>query len=153
MTLVPGLAWRFDALDARGGLAFASYRGPDLIGETTLNGDLPGVFIGAPEFQPLNLPNRAMGLAAGRHAFQTGLFLGPDEVGFESLDDLVEFTRRCYLRGGAGDGAGPGGGVPPILPLGPEGGPEPPSLTNRTSTTGGASADRRACLRQRTIVN
>jgi hypothetical protein len=129
VTLVSGLAWRFDALDARGGLAFASYRGPDLIGGTTLNGDLPGVFIGAPEFQPLNLLNRAVGLAAGRHAFQTGLFLGRDEVGFESLDDLVEFTRRCYLRGGAGDGAGPGGGVPPILPLGPEGGPELPSPT------------------------
>jgi hypothetical protein len=134
VTLVPGLAWRFDALDARGGLAFASYRGPDLIGETTLNGDLPGVFIGAPEFQPLNLSNRATGLAAGRHAFQTGLFLGDDEVGFESLDDLVEFTRRCYLRGGAGDGAGPGGGIPPILPLGPEGGPERPPPTELPPT-------------------
>lgn len=120
-------AWHLDALDARGGLAFASFRGPDL-GAETLDMDAPGVFVGAPDFRPETVASRGTGLAAARGSLQLGLFYDGTEVGFETLDDLVEFVRRCYIAGGGGDGAaGIGPGVPPRPegPKGPEDRPPP----------------------------
>jgi hypothetical protein len=65
-------------------------------------------------------------VAAGAASpFQYGLFIADQEVAFPSLDAVIEFVRRAYLRGGGGDAAGGGGaGVPPRTTpgaLGPEG--------------------------------
>lgn len=134
------LAWRIDALDARGGLAFLSYREPDLSNSKT-DLDLPGVFVGAPEFQPQSISSRAAALAAGRRAFQLGLFIGGEEVGFDGIESVIEFVRRGYLRGGGGDSAGPGPGGPPPPPgLGPDLPPFPEIPTGEEGPTGeGAS--------------
>jgi hypothetical protein len=116
-------AWRIDALDPRGGLAFASYRSADLLTDDQSSADGPGVFIEAPDFRVENISSRAIGLAAGERSFQIGLFLRDSEVAFETLADLVEFVRRCYLRGAGGGGADgnslpftPGEGPPPDIP-------------------------------------
>jgi hypothetical protein len=121
MTETGTYAWRLDTLDPLGGLAFASYRVSELQA-SALDAGVPAIFIGAPTFQPVSLTNRSVGLAASRRSFQAGLFLRGDEVGFPDLEDVIEFVRRCYIRGGSGGGSAPGGGP---LPL-PEGGPEFP---------------------------
>ncbi len=114
-------AWHLDALDARAGLAFASNRDADLSGDL-LDMQALAVFIAAPDFTPETLASRATGLAATRGSLQLGLFLEEGEVAFATLDDVVEFVRRCYLAGGGGDGAaGTGPGVPPLGPDGAEG--------------------------------
>lgn len=110
-------AWRLDAMDPLGGLAFASYRASENLA-SSLDTGIPAIFIGAPTFQPVSLTNRAIGLAASRRSFQAGLFLRGDEVGFPDLEDVIEFVRRCYVRGGSGGGSAPGGGPLPV----PEGG-------------------------------
>jgi hypothetical protein len=114
--------WRIDALDGRAGRAFASLRPADLLSSLPeLNQSC--VFVAAPYFQPEAVSSRATALAATRGSFQLGIFDGAGgEVGFPSLEALLEFVRRVYLRAGGGDpGAGPAPGVPPR----PEG-PEPP---------------------------
>ena len=106
-------AWFVDALDARAGLAFASFRAPDLAADLPDTNAL-AVYIAPPDFRPETLSSRAAGLAATRASFQTGLFLEESEIGFPVLDDLIEFVRRLYVAGGGGDGAGgTGGGVAP----------------------------------------
>jgi hypothetical protein len=115
-------AWRIDALDSRGGLAFASYRAADLLEADAYSADDPAVFIEAPDFRVENVSSRAIGLAAGDRSFQSGLFVDEAEVGFKTLTDLVEFVRRCYLRGAGGDGTDGGGGG---LPFTPGEGPSP----------------------------
>src|SRR5262245_19802222 len=110
MTAEP--AWRLDALDPVGGLAFASFRVSELEVER-LDTAIPAVFIGAPTFQPVNVASRSAGLSATRRSFQPGLFIGAEEVGFPELEDAIEFVRRCYIRGGGGAGGGTGGAPPP----------------------------------------
>jgi hypothetical protein len=111
--------WRIDALDARGGLAFASRRAGRF---HELDGGLQDplcAFIGAPGFQPEMVANRSIALAGIRGVFQYRLFIDDDEVAFPTLAAVTEFVRRVYLRGGGGDGAGGvgGEGPPPILPI------------------------------------
>ncbi len=111
--------WRIDALDARGGLAFASRRAGRF---SELGGRLQDplcAFIGAPGFQPEMVANRSIALAGIRGVFQYRLFIDEDEVAFPTLAAVTEFVRRVYLRGGGGDGAGGvgGEGPPPILPV------------------------------------
>jgi hypothetical protein len=78
-----------------------------------------------PTFRPETVSSRALAFAATRGPFQYGLFIADQEVAFPSLDAVIEFVRRAYLRGGGGDAAGGGGaGVPPRTTpgaLGPEG--------------------------------
>jgi hypothetical protein len=117
-------AWFIDGLDARAGLAFTSMRTPDLLDEEPVL-DLPGVFIAPPTFRPETVSSRALAFAGTRGSFQYGLFIADREVAFPSLDAVIEFVRRAYLRGGGGEAAGGGGaGVPPRSTpgaLGPEG--------------------------------
>jgi hypothetical protein len=123
MTVSTASHWYLDALDARGGLAFASYRPADL-GGTDISADLPAVFVEPPHFRVVHVPNRTLGLAASRRTFQLGMFLDGEEVPFGTLDDVVEFARRCYMRSAGGDGpdSTPLGGGPPIVP--PDRGPD-----------------------------
>ena len=117
-------AWRIDTLDSRGGLGFTSFRPSDLVlndtQEPTMLVDVPAISIGPPDFRPESVSSRAVGLAAGRGAFQIGLFIDGEEVAFASLVDVVEFVRRCYLTGTGGDGPDGGGGP---VPTSPEGAP------------------------------
>jgi hypothetical protein len=113
-------AWFVDALDARGGLAFASHRQPDLQGDME-NVNAPAVHLSAPSFAPEPVASRATGLAAVRAGFQLGLFVDGVEVAFEELDDLVEFVRRAYGASGGADGSNDPGRVPPPSPP-PDGG-------------------------------
>ena len=109
-------AWFIDAIDARAGLAFASFRGADLTADAPEMESI-AVHIAPPDFRAETLSSRATGLAAARGSFQAGLFVGDGEaqaeVGFADLDYLIEFVRRAYLSGGAGDGPGGVGGLPP----------------------------------------
>lgn len=112
--------WRIDTLDARGGLAFASCRGEDGAEGSSAGGEPHCIFVGAPDFRPEPVANRSIALAAGRGAFQTGLFLGGAEVPFPTATAVAEFVRRAYLRSGGGDGADGGGGEGPApRPEGP----------------------------------
>lgn len=113
-------AWFVDALDARGGLAFASHRQPDLQGDME-DVDAPAVHLSAPSFEPEPVASRTTGLAAVRAGFQLGLFVDGVEVAFEELDDLVEFVRRAYGASGGADGSNDPGRVPPPSPP-PDGG-------------------------------
>lgn len=117
-------AWFIDSLDARAGLAFTSLRASDLLSEEAAL-DLPSVFIAPPTFRPETVSSRSLAFAATRGPFQCGLFIADQEIAFPSLDAVIEFVRRSYLRGGGGDAAGGGGaGVPPRTTpgtLGPEG--------------------------------
>lgn len=107
------MTWYIDSIDARAGLAFASQRAPDLMSGSGLDADLPAAFISPPDFRVVLLPHRALGLSAARRTYQAGLFLDGQEVAFPYLDDVVEFTRRCFLRGGGGDGEDRTDGGPP----------------------------------------
>jgi hypothetical protein len=115
-----GAAWRIDAIDPRAGFTFASFRSE---GVEAAEVNRPSAFVVGPDFRPTRLPDRIIGLAAARRSFQRGFFLGDREVDFATLEDIAEFTRRCYLRGGGGDGVDRGGGGPPPEPEGP-----PPDL-------------------------
>lgn len=126
--------WRIDTLDSRGGLVFTSFRPSDLNVDETLAPqdmmvleDRPAISIGPPDFKPESVSSRAIGLAAGRGAFQFGLFVDGNEVGFESLTDVVEFVRRGYLSGVGGDGPDGGGSTVPPQPEG-----EPPGFPPRS---------------------
>jgi hypothetical protein len=129
-------AWRLDALDAVGGLAFASFRISD-VDATALDAGIPATFIGAPTFQPMHLTSRSPGLAASRRSFQAGLFIDSQEVGFPDLEDVIEFVRRCYFRGGGGGGTPPDGRLPPA----PDGGPEFPERPEFEEPRGGEEID------------
>lgn len=135
--------WRIDALDARGGLAFASRR----TGRFSEVGGRPQdplcAFIGAPGFQPEMVANRSIALGAIRGVFQYRLFIDEDEVAFPTLAAVTEFVRRVYLRGGGGDGAGGvgGEGPPPILPIDGPDLPESPDLEGQSEGLARAMMD------------
>ncbi|MET3709558.1 hypothetical protein ABIC65_000238 [Sphingomonas trueperi] len=132
-------AWRIDSLDARAGLAFASWRDADLDapdGHDGVDLDYPAIFLSAPEFEPEPLASRALGFSAARGLAQLGVFVraGPDlpaaELAFADVAALREFVRRVYVASGGGDaggGATGGDGGPPPPPdgEGPGGIPEP----------------------------
>ncbi len=123
--------WRIDALDVRGGLAFASQR-DGRFSEIAHNGANPlCVFIGAPGFQPEIVVNRSVALASIRGAFQFRLYVktaeGSEEVAFPTLDAVAQFVRRAFLRSGGGDGAAGEGGEGPT-PLPPDSGPDLPRV-------------------------
>ena len=113
-------AWHIDSIDARAGLAFASWRLSDLELEQ-LDLDRSAVFLSPPFFQPEALMNRTIGFSAARGRGQLGVFVGGAELAFETLEDLTEFVRRAYVGSGSGDagGGGGGGGGPPPTPDGP----------------------------------
>jgi len=116
-------AWRIDTLDARGGLAFATWREALNSNPETAIDEQPCIFVGAPDFRAQPVANRAIALAAGRGMFQAGLFAQSTEMSFPTPDALVEFVRRTYVGSGAGDGTdGGGGGAAPDMrrPGGPE---------------------------------
>ncbi|MBP2461175.1 MULTISPECIES: hypothetical protein [unclassified Rhizobium] len=118
-------AWRIDSVDARAGLAFASWRIADLELDT-INLNKPAVFLSPPLFQAEALTNRAIGFGAARGSAQLGVFVGGAELAFETLGELAEFVRRVYVGSGSGDTDGGGGlGGPPPAPDGPS--PEVPS--------------------------
>ena len=127
-------AWFIDALDARAGLAFASYRQPDLTEENP-DIDLPCVFFEPPSFRPEAVSSRGPAFAASQGSLQLGLFLQEAEIGFPTLEDVIEFVRRAFLRSAGGDGSsGIGPGVPVPPDVGPEGGsledaPRPETLS------------------------
>jgi hypothetical protein len=115
-------AWRIDSLDARAGIAFASWRFADLI-SGNIEPERATVFIAPPYFRPDALSNRAMGLSASRGQAQLGVFVQESELAFKTLDALSEFVRRVYQSSGGGDLPGGGGmGGRPRPPLKPEGG-------------------------------
>jgi hypothetical protein len=126
-------AWRFDSFYPRGGMAFACFREEDKrlrSEETTLDSvtlEKPAVFITPPAFEPETIPNRLPGFSAAKGSFQTGLFSTEGEIGFASLEDLIEFVRRVYVGSGGGDSFNDGGfqgppgpqegpGMPPYKP-------------------------------------
>jgi hypothetical protein len=129
--------WYIDALDARAGHAFASCRGPDL-GQDKIDLDAAAVFVGAPAFRPEALAGRSTGFAAASRSAQFGLFANGAEVGFPSLESLVEFVRRAYVSGGGGDG---GEGIGPVPP-GPPGGGEGPDSGRGEGGEGGEGGER-----------
>jgi hypothetical protein len=120
-------AWRLDAWDARAGFAFASSRDADLLTEAPQM-NRPAVMVAPPSFQPEWLATRSLGFAASRGSCQLGLYVDGAEVGFPTLEALIDFVRRAYMSGGGGDAPGPGapsvprpreGGGPEIGPLVP----------------------------------
>ncbi|MEU1973179.1 hypothetical protein ABZ477_16105 [Microbacterium sp. NPDC019599] len=113
--------WRIDALDARGGICFASKRSADLLG-TEIDLDRPAVWLAAPDFVPRRLASRAPAMAATRGTFQLGVFIRDSELSFTDLDHLAEFVRRVYLARGGDNPEGPSAagapteGPPPTAP-------------------------------------
>jgi hypothetical protein len=114
--------WYVDTLDARGGLAFASWRAADSKEDTALR-DRPVFHFSPPAFAPIPIASPAPALAAERYGFQLGLFDADGEVPFGSLDEVAEFVRRIYIGTGRSDGTSGGEGVPAPPPEG-----EPPDL-------------------------
>jgi len=111
--------WYIDALDARAGMALATYRETDL-NENSVDLGKPAVFIGPPFFQGESVASRAIGFAATRGSFQLGVFLDGEEIGFETLQGVSEFIRRVYVSSGGGD-TDSGISPAPVVPN-PEGG-------------------------------
>ncbi|MFD4960440.1 hypothetical protein [Microbacterium sp. NPDC058389] len=95
-------AWFIDALDPDAGIAFASFRSPEITMPSVVV-DVPAIHISAPDFSVHQLTGRGLGLAATRGSFQAGLFLEGRELGFALPSDLVEFVRRAYIGRGGGN--------------------------------------------------
>ena len=135
-------AWRIDTLHPRGGMAFAGLRDEDSqlgsedasLDEIGVTLEKPAVFITPPGFEPEAVPNRVLGLSAGKGSFQVGLYSAKGEIGFASLEDLIEFVRRVYVASGGGDGFNDGGFQGPPAPQeGPSMPPaEPDSLVEKS---------------------
>lgn len=107
--------WYIDALDALGGLAFASWRTTD-DGDTAYAEAAATAFISPPYFVPEPIVNRGTALAATRGTLQRGFFIGEDEYRFTNLAEIAEFVRRLYGGGNGGGGAGGAGTLPPPPP-------------------------------------
>lgn len=122
----PGLMWHIDAWDALGGRAFASQRERNK--ELADCGDSlsPTVYIGPPGFQPEQIANIAVAIAAC-HSNKFAPRVPPssngdrpDELSFSSASAVAEFVRRAFIGGGRTRG----GGAPVVEGGGPEGPPE-----------------------------
>jgi hypothetical protein len=118
-------AWFIESMDALGGRAFTSFRGPlqEGRGRQPLIATRSTTYvIVPPDFTPEPV-SEATALAASRGIFQAELRdENAREIPFAHLDDVVEFVRRAFTSGGGGIGGGGRGGVGPG---GGEGG-EPP---------------------------
>ena len=128
-------AWRLDALDARGGLAFATWRGEENGNACEPDSESRSVFIGAPGFQPEIVANRSIAFSSARGLFQPGLFVKKEEITFRTVAAVAEFVRRTYLSGGGGDGSDDGGGDVPPLPEDPDGRPDLPGTLGEIPKT------------------
>jgi hypothetical protein len=117
-------AWRIDALNARGGIAFASYRTADLK-DAKANLDVPCYALSAPDFRPEPLTSRALAFASERRGLQLGVWDDGAELAFDDLETVVEFVRRVYLTASGRGGGGGGGGEAPPVPVEVPGGPRP----------------------------
>lgn len=111
--------WYVDALDARAGRAFVSFRPEILTTAKDLDAFEQSYFIAPPSFEPEAVSGASIGMTGTRATFQGGLYDEEGEVPFPSLATVVDFVRRAYLSGGGG--AGPDGAGPPGPPE--EGGP------------------------------
>lgn len=111
--------WYVDALDARAGRAFVSFRPEILATATDLDAFEQSYFIAPPSFEPEAVSGASVGMNGTRATFQGGLYDEEGEVPFPSLATLVDFVRRAYLS--SGGAAGPDGAGPPEPPE--EGGP------------------------------
>lgn len=118
------LNWYIDAWAPTDGLVFASQRGPsaDPWAHDAAR-PLMTFAIAAPSFeaQPVD---RSLAFGAVRRGFQERFSInGEVEFGFESLAQLITFTRRIYSGSGPGTmGGGAGAGGPPPEPAEGEGG-------------------------------
>lgn len=129
-------AWQIDALDARGGIAFASWRDSSLIAENDTLRDFPSVILAPPLFQPEPVGSRAFARGANRGSFQLGFFIAETEIRFATLEALSDFVRRVFLGSGGSDGSD-GGGTP--LPPPTEGGSGLPPLPEPSPSPEGES--------------
>ena len=105
--------WHIDTIDPRAGLAFASWRVNDLLGDGELS-TRPLYHLAPPAFSPVQVANPATALTAERFGFQLGLFDEDGEMPFDDLGDVAEFVRRAYLSSGRADD--PEGGEPSPVP-------------------------------------
>lgn len=114
------VAWYIDAWAPTEGLVFASRRTPtEDPWENDASEPVMTFAIAAPNFeaQPVD---RSVAFGAVRRGFQERFSIGDEtESAFNSLDQLITFTRRIYS--GSGPGTMGGGGVEPP----PDPGPEP----------------------------
>jgi hypothetical protein len=113
--------WRLQAFDLRAGLAFATFRATYRRADTIE--DWPCFFLSPPAFMPEPVNSVALAQAAQRGAFEDGLFVDGEEVGFDTLDELAEFVRRAYVSSAGGDGGDDDPSPDEPLP-GPGEGPE-----------------------------
>lgn len=105
-------AWRIDSIDARAGLAFASWRSADLDSKA-IDLEKPTLFLSPPYFQPEAVASRATAFAAARGQAQLGVFVEGAELTFETVEHIAEFVRRAYVGSGSGDLGGGTDGPPP----------------------------------------
>ena len=117
--------WRFDSVDLRSGIGFASWRQGIIPTEDTAlfqNTARPMLYCTAPDFTLVPITNPALAQSAARGGGEfTTLSAEAGELGFDSPESLRSFLRRAYVRrnGGGPGGEGVGGGGGP----GPEPGP------------------------------
>ena len=109
--------WFIDAWAVLDGYAFASLRPPKSIDAEVI------FFVAPPYFEPEPVASLATALAATRGHFQEGFRDAEGaEIGFATLDQVIEAIRRGYRAGGL-DLDGGGLAVPlPAEPLEPAGG-------------------------------
>jgi len=109
--------WFIDAWAVLDGYAFASRRPPKSIDAEVI------FFVAPPYFEPEPVASLATALAATRGHFQEGFRDAEGaEIGFATLDQVIEAIRRGYRAGGLDLGGG-GLAVPsPAEPLEPAGG-------------------------------
>lgn len=119
--------WFIEALDPRGGLAFATLRNFTLLDHQNGFSEAPCLFMAAPAFQTVPVASRALAWSAARASFQIGLFHDGQEVKFDSVGEIREFVRRTYLRSGGGSEHDGGGSPLPPLPRDWEGDAPPSS--------------------------
>jgi len=125
-----GVKWFIDAWAIVDGYAFASRRAPDSIDATQT------MFMAAPDFQLVPVARISTALRATRGPFQSRFHDEEgDEIGFDSLEQIVDIVRRGFLAGGLEPE--PGGGAPlPTSPNNPGGGYEPIGLLEQRGHLG-----------------
>ena len=102
--------WYIDALDARAGRAFVSFRPKILDTAEDLDASQQSFYIAPASFEPEPVAGPSIGMSSTRGTFQSGLYDGEGAVPFPSLASVIDFVRRAYLSGGGNaepDGEGP----------------------------------------------
>lgn len=112
-------SWYIDAWCPLDGLAFASRRRSILheeISKQSLKAE-EIIYLCPPFFEPEQIGSLATALGATRGHFQTGFYIGQQEVAFPTIDVVIETVKRVYHGGGSCNL--PGAGLPlPIIPVG-----------------------------------